>query len=344
MRHLNIPVFIPHLGCPHTCVFCNQRSISGQNGFDPQSVRSIIDSHLTTVSSDDEVEIAFFGGSFTGIDRALMTELLSISNEYLKDGRVKSVRCSTRPDYINGEILDILAGNGVRVIELGIQSVSESVLSLSKRGHSRKDIEAAVRMVVEGGFDLVGQMMIGLPGSTPEDELDTARLIISSGASGARIYPTVVFRKTELCSMAETGNYTPLSVEDAVERSAEVLKLFVKAGVPVIRIGLCANENLSSEETFFAGPNHPALGELVITRLYYKLIIEEAASLDLSSDDILYISVARGNLSKAIGQHKTNKNLLIKALGVSSVRFIESDMLTGYGIKLQTETGDKRCI
>ena len=162
-QHINIPIFIPHLGCPNQCVFCNQRTISGVKEFDISSVRRDIDTALLTVDSSTEAEIAFFGGSFTGIDRDLMIELLEIGYEYIKDGRVSSIRCSTRPDYIDEEILEILKKYGVRVIELGLQSVEEKVLKSSKRGHNFQAELKACRMIVNAGFALVGQMMIGLP-------------------------------------------------------------------------------------------------------------------------------------------------------------------------------------
>ena len=238
--------------------------------FDISTVKDIIEDSLSTAGEDSEAEIAFFGGSFTGIDRALMIRLLEIAYSYVKDGRVKSIRCSTRPDYISEEILDTLEKYGVKTIELGLQSVSEDVLLKTKRGHSATDEEKACRMIVDQGFELVGQMMIGLPGSDLEKELMTADFIISMGAVGARIYPTVVFCDTELSLMTRLGEYKPLSLDEATERSARVFDRFVKAGVKVIRIGLCSGENLSSDKTYFAGPNHPALGELVLNNYYYN--------------------------------------------------------------------------
>ena len=248
-KHVNIPIFIPHLGCPNQCVFCNQRTISGVSDFDITSVKAEIDSALATIDQSCEVEIAFFGGSFTGIDRQLMESLLQLAYDYIRCGRVKSIRCSTRPDYISDEILDLLCKYGVKTIELGLQSASDHVLEVCKRGHTFNDEVNACKLIVERGFTLVGQMMIGLPGSTPEDEIKTARFIIDSGASSARIYPTVVFRDTELCQMSEYGNYIPITLSEATERSAIILEMLLDSGVDVIRIGLCASENLV-DDTF----------------------------------------------------------------------------------------------
>ncbi len=336
-RHVNIPIFIPHLGCPNQCVFCNQRHISGVSHFDPDSVIPQIESALSTIDNDAEVEIAFFGGSFTGIDRSLMLRLLEIAAHYIGSGRISGIRCSTRPDYIDAEILGMLASHGVKVIELGLQSTDQRVLSASKRGHTFEDEQKACRMIVEAGFELVGQMMIGLPASTPESELATAEFIVNVGAKGARIYPTVVFKDTELCDMALCGLYTPISVDEAVDRSVGPLKLFLDSGVEIIRIGLCSSENLSNEDTYFAGPNHPALGEMIISRLYYQNICNKARQSDVIAGRRLRVYVAPGALSKAIGQKKENKIRLIKEFGLADIRFIEDSDLIGYELKLEFE-------
>ena len=332
MRHVNIPVFIPHLGCPNQCVFCNQRSISGVKEFSPEDVRGIIEDALSTVEEDAEVEIAFFGGSFTGIDFDLMIALLEIAHSFIKDGRVSSLRCSTRPDYIDEEILAVLKKYGMRTIELGLQSSSDKVLEISKRGHYFEAEEKACRLIVENGFDLVGQMMIGLPGSDIESEIETARFIASVGAVGARIYPTVVFRETELCSMTLDGSYLPLTLDEAVERSARALEIFLDAGVKVIRIGLQASEGLSGDETYLAGPNHSALGEMVIGEVYYNKILKKISEKGLSEGDNITVLVSLGSLSKAVGQNKRNK----KRLGekYKNIRFAESTELSGYEISV----------
>ena len=335
-KHVNIPIFIPHLGCPNQCVFCNQRHISGVKAFDPNSVIPTIEEALETISDDTEVEIAFFGGSFTGIDRDLMIRLLEIANSYIQNGRVSEIRCSTRPDYITDEILTILGEYGVKTIELGLQTSSDSVLQMSKRGHSFADEVNACRMIVDRGFSLVGQMMIGLPGATPESEVETAEFIVRSGAVGARIYPTVVFRDTELCSMAESGEYDPLSIEEAISRSVEPLMKFVDAGIEVIRIGLCASENLSDASTYHSGPNHPALGELIMSRVYYKRA-EQLLSGSSCHGKTAVIYVPIGSFSKVIGQKKENKLRLIREFGLADVKFVQSDELAQYELKLAFE-------
>lgn len=336
-RHVNIPIFIPHLGCPNQCVFCNQRTISGVDSFEISKVKLQIDEALSTVNPSSEVEIAFFGGSFTGIDRDLMISLLKIAHQYILDGRVSSIRCSTRPDYIDEYVLDVLATYGVRTIELGLQSSSDSVLQSSKRGHSRSDEERACRMIKERGFSLVGQMMIGLPGSSIEDEIETARFIVDVCANGARIYPTVVFYDTELHKMSECGKYKPLEIDDAIMRSAKVLEIFVDNKVEVIRIGLCSSENLTSDEKYYAGPNHPALGEMVESALFYNKI-KRFLETDIScKGKSLKVYVAKGCISKIIGQKKLNKNRLLHEFGLAGLKVVEDDNLSGYELMIEQE-------
>ena len=342
MRHVNIPIFIPHLGCPNQCVFCNQRTISGIEKFNPENVRAQIDLALETIEDGAEVEIAFFGGSFTGIDREQMVELLEIGYSYISNNKVKSLRCSTRPDYIDDEIIDILKRYGVKTVELGLQSSCNSVLEKSKRGHYFEAENKSCQMIVESGLDLVGQMMIGLPGSDLDSELETARFIINAGARAARIYPTVVFRETELCQMTYDGEYTPLSLDDAISRSAKVLSLFIDAGVEVIRIGLQASEGLESKDSYVAGPNHPALGELIIGEYYYEKILNILSEAKVAFDGHITILVRPGSLSKAIGQNAKNKTRL-KAV-YKYIRFAESDGLNEYEVSVTTRNGEIKCI
>ena len=334
-RHVNIPIFIPHLGCPNQCVFCNQRSISGVQSFRLESVKEQIDDALHTIGDGIETEIAFFGGSFTGIDRNLMIDLLKIAYSYIECGRVSCIRCSTRPDYIDDEILSILKKYGVKVIELGLQSASPDVLSATKRGHNFEDEINACRLIVERGFDLVGQMMIGLPMATEESEIKTADFIIEAGAKGARIYPTVVFKDTELCRMTYEGEYKPLDEREAIRRSANVMRRFIDAGVDVIRVGLCASENLSDESTYVAGPNHSALGELVINEIYYHLLRDLIIKENLIEHKFVTILVSRGSTSKAIGQKRRNIIRLKQEFKTLDIKITECDELSDYSIKTE---------
>lgn len=331
MRHVNIPVFIPHLGCPHDCVFCNQRIISGTEEFHPGSVRDIIGEALSTVNDGDDCEIAFFGGSFTGIDRELMVYLLDIAESYVRKGKVSRLRCSTRPDYIDEEIVSILSRYSMKTVELGVQSMSEHVLSASSRGHSPVDTERACRLLTEGGFAVGGQMMVGLPEATAEDEVKCAEAICRMGCKEARVYPTIVFAGTALHAMTEAGLYTPLTVSEAAERTAKLLRIFESYGVKVLRVGLCESENLHSSR-YVAGPNHPAMGELCVSRVFYENLDEKIAGAGLTGS--ITALVPRGAVSKAVGQKRKNATLLKEKYGLRDIRFREDPSLTGYEVRV----------
>ena len=331
--HVNIPIFIPHLGCPNMCVFCNQRAISGVCSFIPEMARETIELHLATVRGRAaSCEIAFFGGSFTGIDRGLMISLLDLAEEYVRRGEVSGIRMSTRPDYIDDEIIALLKRYTISAVELGIQSMSDKVLKTSKRGHTADTSREAVRMLREAGFTVVGQMMVGLPGASRENELCTAREICNLGCIAARIYPTIVFRETELADMMARGEYCPLSLDEAVSRSADVLEVFLSSNVECIRIGLCESENLHSDETYVAGPSHPSMGELVYGEIYYKKM---CALLDgITPATEITFAVPRGEISKAVGQKKRNINRITEKYGIGNVRVVERDGLPHYTVVL----------
>lgn len=333
MRHINIPVFIPHLGCPNQCIFCNQRYISGACKFDISSVKKTIEETLTTINMDDECEIAFFGGSFTGIDRDLMVELLDIAEEYVKKDKALGIRMSTRPDYISQEIIDILKNYTITCVELGIQTMNDSVLSYLKRGHSANDTVKAAKLLRENNIPFVGQMMIGLPRATREDELYCAEQICTLGASAARIYPTIVFRCTELEDLTLRGEYTSLTIDEAVERSADVLNIFIKNNVNCIRIGLSDSENLHSRESYVAGPNSPSIGEMVKSRLLFNEICSNLATNDGLDGKILHIECPKGLLSQVIGHKRKNIIELKNRFGFKNVFVTENPNLLNTKIK-----------
>lgn len=332
MKHVNIPIFIPHLGCPNNCVFCNQRSISGKSEFCREDVDGEIKRALLTIDDDCDTEIAFFGGSFTGIDRELMIYLLDTAQKYIDAGKVKSIRLSTRPDYIDDGILTLLSRYGVKTVELGLQSMDDKVLAATKRGHSAKQGEEACRLVKKYGFSLVGQMMVGLPSSTPESERYTADLLCQLGVDAVRIYPTVVFYDTELCEMAQKGIYTPIETYEAVIRTKELLKIFDKNNIECIRVGLCASENLSSDNSVFGGANHSAIGELAMGEVFYDKMCEliERNGSTRSKNIIFY--VPRGATSKAIGQRRRNIERIMKKYYPTNVKVLEKNEIIGYNI------------
>ena len=327
MKHANIPVFIPHLGCPNGCVFCNQRTITGAE-FDEGSVVDIIENALSTLSGR-EAEIAFFGGSFTAIDRELMIRLLKTGKSYVDKGRVISLRCSTRPDAVSEEILDILEEYGVRTVELGIQSTDDAVLTASERGHSAACAIDAMERVSKRGFELIGQMMVALPASGSEAEVRTAGDICRF-AKAARVYPTVIFKDTVLCRMAKEGRYIQPTPEEMVKRTALVLAEFARHGVPVIRTGLQYGAELSPERDSVVGEYDCAVGEKAMSLIYLERLREELSGAD---EDHPAVLVPRGEISKAVGQKKANKTALINEFGFKNIKFIESE-LPVYTVKL----------
>ncbi|MBQ8404980.1 MAG: radical SAM protein [Clostridia bacterium] len=334
-KHRNIPIFVPHLGCPNTCVFCNQRKISGCEKADFSAAEREIEEALATIPAGTDVQIAFFGGSFTGIDREDMLFLLETAKKYIDAGKVGSIRLSTRPDYIDEEILDILARYGVRSIELGIQSMCDDVLAASGRGHTSAQTERACNLICERGFELVGQMMTGLPGSTLEKDKYTAEKICQMGACGARIYPTVVFRGTELEAMMARGEYESREMEKVIAEGAELLEIFARNRVKIIRIGLQASELLTDGgET--ASPYHEATGELIWSR-YFRNEAEKALSGEETAGKCAYITVPRGSVSKMTGQKKANTVYLKEKFSLAEIKVRESEELSGEEIEINLE-------
>lgn len=244
-----IPIFVPHLGCPNDCVFCNQKSISGQTKqVTKEDVKNTIENHLKYVKENSIIEVAFFGGSFTGIEKEKQIELLSAAYEYIKNKKVQSIRISTRPDYINRDVLKTLKKYKVKTIELGVQSANDYILKKAERGHTFEDVKKASKMIRFYGFNLGHQMMVGLPESTHLDEINTAKQLIKLKPKMVRIYPVLVIKGTKLEKDYNAGNYKALTVVQAVETCKELVKLFVKKKIEVIRIGLQPTDIIASPE------------------------------------------------------------------------------------------------
>ena len=259
-----IPIFVPHLGCPNDCTFCNQKKISGQKtNISSKDVNGIIEYYLSNFKEHDKkVEVAFFGGSFTGIDVNIQEELLSAAYEFIKKEKVDSIRISTRPDYINQDILNLLKKYNVKTIELGVQSANDFVLQKARRGHTFEDVKKASKLIRKNGFILGHQMMVGLPESSQKDEIETAKKLIKLKPKIVRIYPVLVIKGTKLADDYLEGTYKPNTLEQAVETSAILLKMFSKKKIDVIRIGLQSTDEICNPENensqVVAGPYHPA--------------------------------------------------------------------------------------
>lgn len=271
MKKGNISLFIPHLGCPHKCSFCNQNTITGkqtQPGAD--DVRAAVETALKKKNYD--YEIAFFGGSFTAIDREYMLSLLKAAYDYVKDGRVNGIRISTRPDCIDEEVLDVLKKYGVTSIELGAQSMDDEVLRANFRGHTAEDVENASRLIKSFGFELGLQMMTGLYLDTDEKAVETAKKLISLSPDTIRIYPTVVLKNTYLAKLYEDELYKPQTVDDAANLCTKIVPMFEKAGIRVIRLGLHSSPEL--KKNMIAGAFHDSFGEIVKSRYMLNKILK----------------------------------------------------------------------
>lgn len=306
-----IPVFVPHLGCPNDCVFCNQKSISGQKkNITKEDAKKIIDEFLEEIKDrEGEKEIAFFGGSFTAIEESKQEELLKLAYEYVKEGKVGSIRISTRPDYINKEILKRLKKYNVKTIELGVQSSNNYILQKAGRGHTFEDVKKASKLIRKNGFILGHQMMVGLPESTRQDEINTAKDLIKLKPKIVRIYPVLVIKGTQLEKDYESGEYTPLTVEQAVETAKDLLVLFNKKKINVIRIGLQNTNEItdpnSKKSQVVAGPYHPAFRQLVESRLWYDNIANEIKKVN-SNVTHIQIDVNPSDINNAVGHKRIN--------------------------------------
>lgn len=267
-KHANLSIFVPHDGCPQQCLFCNQNRIAGASHTpSPAEVSALCERFLPARDRAGFTEIAFFGGSFTAIDRAVQRGLLEAAYPFVKSGRASGIRISTRPDAIDREALELLAGYGVTAIELGAQSMDDDVLAANRRGHTAADVERACGLIhAHGGLALGLQMMVGLYGERDarRGAEQTARRFCALRPQTVRIYPTVVVENTPLYALWRRGDYAPLTVGQAVEITAALLGVFEQAGIRVIRIGLHADEGL--RESAAAGPFHPAFGELCQAR------------------------------------------------------------------------------
>lgn len=332
-RHKTLPVFIPHMGCPHRCVFCDQCAISGHGRFDVTRVREEIETALATIPSDALPEIAYFGGSFTAIDRDLMLELLDLAQSYVDAGRVSGIRFSTRPDAVSDEVLDLVSRYTVAAIELGLQSMDDSVLAACRRGHTADEARDACRRIVARGFALVGQMMLGLPASNADKEMATAREICDLGARAMRIYPTVVFDGTALGELLKAGRYTPLDNTEAAERCVPILALLEERQVKLLRVGLCASETLSSSRVL-GGANHPALGEMCYSALFLSRMQVLLDGCDSTEGRVACFDIPMGKTSQALGQRRTNARALTRRYGLSDVRVREVELLAGTQVRL----------
>ena len=310
-RQYIIPIFVPHLGCPNDCVFCNQKSISGeQRMITKEDVKKTIDFYLDNIrDKESKKEVAFFGGSFTGIEIERQEEFLQTAYEYIKQGKIDSIRISTRPDYIDKKILKMLKRYKVETIELGVQSANDYILKRSQRGHTFEDVKKASKLIRWYGFKLGHQMMVGLPESTRLDEINTARELIKLKPKMVRIYPVLVIKNTKLEKDYMNEKYKPLTVVQAVEICKELVVMFKKKGIEIIRIGLQNTDTITdpkqSGSEVVAGPYHPAFRQLVESGLWYDTIVTKIKQLNVKVKKV-EITVNPQDANNVIGHKREN--------------------------------------
>ncbi|MDE6470717.1 MAG: radical SAM protein [Eubacterium sp.] len=312
MKKGNISIFVPHQGCPCACSFCNQKTITGQEKLpDAEDVKKAVQTALKKKEYD--YEIAFFGGSFTAIDRDYMLTLLTAAYPYVKSGQVKGIRISTRPDCVDAEVLEILKKYGVTSIELGAQSMDDEVLIANRRGHTAQDVIDASKLIKSYGFALGLQMMTGLYKDTQQKAIDTAKKIIELAPDTVRIYPTVVLKGTYLAQLYLKEEYSPLNADDSAELCAQLVPMFERANIKIIRLGLHSSKDI--KDNMLAGGFHDSFGELVKSHIMVNKILALPPA-----DYQVYVNPR--SLSKLKGNNKSNIYLLIER---------------GYNIKIITD-------
>ncbi|MDD5633761.1 MAG: radical SAM protein [Candidatus Omnitrophica bacterium] len=320
MKHYIIPFFILHKGCPNECVFCDQKKITARESIKPEDIPIEIEKYLETMPRDGaRIEVGFFGGTFTALAKEDQASYLDKVQKYVIDGRVHGIRLSTRPDFINEDILDFLKARKVSCIELGVQSMSDKVLVAAKRGHTARDVEKASKMIIDKGFTLGHQIMLGLPLSTEEDEYFTARRAKELGAAEVRIYPVLVIKNTELADMWSNDQYSPLSEAEAIKRAANLIVYFEANDIKVIRCGLHPSEGLLSGSDLLDGPFSPTF-RLKVESLIFRRMMEylfrtvKGNLLEIvfnPQDEAAFFGFGRENLAliKKIGKYKKDEKV-----------------------------------
>ena len=316
MKKRIIPIFVPHRGCPHDCIFCNQKKITGvSTDVTSEDVRNIIEEYLPTIDKDASVEVAFFGGSFTAIDEDIQNDLLEVAKEYVEKGLIQDIRMSTRPDCISEDILNRLKEYKVSIIELGVQSMDKNVLIDSVRGHDTEEVIKSAKLIKENGIKLGLQMMVGLPSDTEEKCIATARKFIELKPDCVRIYPTLVVKDTGLEVLLNKGEYKPFTLEQSIQIVKKLLALFYVNNINVIRVGLQATEDIQVGKAVVDGPHHPAFRELAESEMIKDYLIYIAKKYNIEKD--ITVKTNKKNVSKIIGNKKSNSTYMKNELKIN---------------------------
>lgn len=321
-----IPVFIPHAGCPHQCIFCNQKKISGQSEASLLNAEKQINQYLQWIKPSRDNEIAFYGGSFTALPLELQKELLVLADKYIKLDIVGAVRISTRPDYIDSDRVDLLKAHHVNLVELGVQSLDDNVLRIAERGHAAIDVVRAVECLRTKNISVGIQLMVGLPGQDWQSLIDTVHKVVMMKPDVARIYPLLVIKDTPLATMFKEKLFEPLNLQTAVAQASYVYEQLIGSGIQVIRVGLQADEELCKKDNIIAGPFHPSFGEMVKSFQYRCWVAEQ---LEESNDGINGVTIAHNSktTSQLKGIHKCNEIFWQRITNYPKIELLADDSL-----------------
>ena len=334
-RHYIIPIFVSHRGCPHDCIFCNQKKITGQGGdVDGEAVKIKIEEYLQTIPKENSViELAFYGGSFTAIPIDQQQELLEAVQPYIAEGVIQHIRISTRPDCIDMSVIELLKRYKVRIVELGVQSMDDEVLKMSNRGHSAEDVIDGVLLLKQHNFIVGVQVMVGLPGDSMQKSINSVKRLIELKPDIARIYPVLVITNTYLEQLYNEGAYKPLSLDEAVEQCKQLLILFEKSNIEVIRVGLQPTENILEGKEVVAGPFHSSMRQLVVSSIYKDMI--EYMLKDIGEIKELEITVNPKDISDILGQKRSNFDYVKNHLKVNILLITQSVNIDRHSIMLK---------
>lgn len=328
-NHAIIPIFISHKGCNNDCVFCNQKIITArQDPVTPSQVENIILTHLSTLENRNlsTIEVAFYGGSFTGIDTDEQISYLSVAKKFKDEGSIDKIHLSTRPDYIDENILRMLKNFGVDIIELGVQSFDDDVLRLSKRGHDVNSVYRAVDLIKSFGFSFGIQLMIGLMGDTAEKSIKSASIAASLKPSIARLYPTVVLPDTELFALYKTGDYLPLCEAEAVFICKEMYKILSNAGVNIIRVGLKSTD-LINEDALSSNNYHPAFRQLVESEIAKEEVLSKLSAMNLKNIDAIILKAHSKSISNLSGHNGRNRKYFQNIFKGVNIKYISDNSI-----------------
>jgi histone acetyltransferase (RNA polymerase elongator complex component) len=338
-RPLIIPIFLPHAGCPHQCIFCNQVSITGakQKPAAADQVRIRIHEFLNYKNARRKpVQISFFGGNFLGLKTDQIKFYLTLAADFVQQGEVDSIRFSTRPDTIDVKHLDIIADYPVGTVELGVQSMNDYILALTKRGHNAADTVRAVKLLKARHYSIGLQMMVGLPGDDEASAMETARKISDLQPDFVRIYPTVVVKNSQLASWYNKGIYTPLSLEDAVALVKRLYLYFNKKNIQIIRMGLQASTDLADGSTVLAGPYHPAFGHMVYSEIFLNTACNAIKAADpFGSNVAIFVNPRR--ISAMKGLNNSNIDLIKTRFGFEKIRIVPDNDIDENSLKIDNE-------